>query len=321
MTSFSDVTAEREDSARLAEAQRRFQLAFDQRPDRRERGLPRGEELLQVNRALCRDHRLLRGGDAGHHLPGAELPERPRGANRAAAQAGLGGVPAYQMEKSVPAREQLRGVGAACPSHSCATRTTSRSTSWAEILDVTDRRRLERELRHQAEHDDLTQAPQQRSRSTAVWVDELARERRYGGESCLLMIDLDRFKEINDTIGHGAGDDVLRAVAGTISERIRDTDVAARLGGDEFAVLLPGADRQGGEILAIEHVVQAIRELRVPVGATEPAAVTASVEHHLRLGAARGPRRGRPAGRFQARDVQRQADPAGERYAVHQGAR
>ena len=68
----------------------------------------------------------------------------------------------------------------------------------------------------------------------------------------------------------------MASVADTISERIRDTDVAARLGGDEFAILLPNTDRQGGEILAID-LVQAIRELRVEVGSDEPAGVTASV--------------------------------------------
>ena len=99
-----------------------------------------------------------------------------------------------------------------------------------QILDVTERRRLERELRHQAEHDNLTGLFNRRAFGAHL-ARELAKERRYGGESSLLMIDLDGFKEINDTIGHAAGDEVLRGVAQVIAERIRDTDIAARLGG------------------------------------------------------------------------------------------
>jgi diguanylate cyclase (GGDEF)-like protein len=105
---------------------------------------------------------------------------------------------------------------------------------------------------------------------------QLSRERRYGGESSLLMIDLDGFKEVNDTLGHGAGDLVLEAVAGLLSERVRDTDIVARLGGDEFAVLLPSTPREGAEVLALD-VVHGVRELAVDVGGGHEASVTASV--------------------------------------------
>jgi diguanylate cyclase (GGDEF)-like protein len=101
---------------------------------------------------------------------------------------------------------------------------------------------------------------------------QLARERRYGGECSLLLIDLDGFKEVNDTLGHAVGDLVLEAVANVLRERTRDPDLAARLGGDEFAVLLPSTDRRGAEVLALD-LVQAIRELEVEAGAS----VTASV--------------------------------------------
>jgi GGDEF domain-containing protein len=109
----------------------------------------------------------------------------------------------------------------------------------AQILDVTDRRRLERQLRHQAEHDALTGLANRRVFAAELG-RQLARERRYGGESSLLMVDLDGFKEINDTLGHAAGDLVLQAIGYLLAGRVRDTDLVARLGGDEFAVLLPG---------------------------------------------------------------------------------
>jgi diguanylate cyclase (GGDEF)-like protein len=105
---------------------------------------------------------------------------------------------------------------------------------------------------------------------------QLARERRYGGHSSLLMVDLDGFKEINDEFGHAAGDLMLQAVAYALKARLRDTDVVARLGGDEFAALLPETPREGAEVLAID-IVQTVRELTVDVGEGRLARVTASV--------------------------------------------
>jgi diguanylate cyclase (GGDEF)-like protein len=104
---------------------------------------------------------------------------------------------------------------------------------------------------------------------------QLARERRYGGDSALLMLDLDGFKEVNDTLGHAVGDIVLQAVADVLRERVRETDLVARLGGDEFAILLPSTSREGAEVLAVD-VIHTIRELEL-AGTGQRAGVTASV--------------------------------------------
>jgi len=94
------------------------------------------------------------------------------------------------------------------------------------------------ELQRQASHDPLT-GLKNRRRFEEDLRTELARSHRDGREGALLMLDLDNFKRVNDTLGHPAGDRVISEIAGVLRGRMRETDVVARLGGDEFAVVLP----------------------------------------------------------------------------------
>jgi diguanylate cyclase (GGDEF)-like protein/PAS domain S-box-containing protein len=115
-------------------------------------------------------------------------------------------------------------------------------------IDVTERRRLERRLRHLADHDDLTGLINRR-RFQEELQRHLAEGRRYGLTGALLVLDLDGFKEVNDSHGHSAGDRVLCAVADALRTRLRASDVVARLGGDEFAVLLPRETPEEAELV------------------------------------------------------------------------
>jgi diguanylate cyclase (GGDEF)-like protein/PAS domain S-box-containing protein len=105
------------------------------------------------------------------------------------------------------------------------------------VQDVTERNRLEHQLRYRAFHDSLTQLA-----NRALFADRvdhaLARQTREGRSIAVIVLDLDGFKTINDSLGHTAGDQLLVAAAQRLSNQLRPGDTAARLGGDEFAILL-----------------------------------------------------------------------------------
>lgn len=93
---------------------------------------------------------------------------------------------------------------------------------------------------HDATHDALTGLQNRRSFDDFLEA-EIARQRRYGSHFSLLLVDLDRFKELNDERGHNAGDNALRLAAKALKRSTRDSDIVARFGGDEFAILLPNS--------------------------------------------------------------------------------
>jgi len=103
--------------------------------------------------------------------------------------------------------------------------------------DVTARMDAEEQLRQAAVHDALTGLPNRNSLAARL-EHAIMRVNRSGDRLALLFIDLDRFKKVNDTLGHAAGDEVLRQVAARIRACVREVDTVARLGGDEFVVLL-----------------------------------------------------------------------------------
>ncbi|OPZ00889.1 diguanylate cyclase [Bradyrhizobium sacchari] len=119
----------------------------------------------------------------------------------------------------------------------CVTRQPMAGGGWvATHLDVTEQRRSEAKITHMAQHDALTDLPNRvllRERMEHA----IAVTRNGGVDLAVLMLDLDRFKEVNDTLGHPAGDSLLRAVSARLRECVTDTALIARLGGDEFAVI------------------------------------------------------------------------------------
>ncbi|HKK08305.1 MAG TPA: EAL domain-containing protein, partial [Gemmatimonadota bacterium] len=131
------------------------------------------------------------------------------------------------------------------------------------IRDVSERKLFEEELERRALHDPLTGLP-----NRTLFFDRLeqavARTRRGGDRIAVAFLDLDRFKAVNDSLGHSAGDHVLAEVARRLQGAVRASDTVARMGGDEFTVLLEGLE---DEEEAVEAAARIGRSLHVPVAA------------------------------------------------------
>ncbi|GAA2015660.1 diguanylate cyclase [Nakamurella flavida] len=263
-----DVTQIRAREAELRRARDRFGQLFDDTPHGM---LLIGTDgcISQVNAAMARligwEREELLGRHA-HDTPfAATHPEPPRLADMLAGRL-----------REITVQRTIR-VGRGEAVHLAITAVPLMVDDRVESLlvtavDVTEATRHELQLLHFAEHDPLTGLANRR-KFDAELAAHLRRCATTGPRGALLLLDLDRFKRVNDTLGHQAGDELIIAVAEILSTRIRGTDVVARQGGDEFAVLLPRSDRDGAVTVAAD-LVQLIREhsrdARLP-------AVTASV--------------------------------------------
>lgn len=130
------------------------------------------------------------------------------------------------------------------------------------IHDVTEQKRLKNELEYAASRDHLT-GLWNRRQFLRLLENAHGQKRRHDLDYCLMLLDSDNFKTINDQCGHGSGDEVLVLLAKTFEARVRETDAVCRWGGDEFVVLLPQTDLENAARLA-ECLRTAIEQIRVP---------------------------------------------------------
>jgi diguanylate cyclase (GGDEF)-like protein len=124
--------------------------------------------------------------------------------------------------------------------------------------DITERRRAEKQIAHLAHYDALTDLPN-RVLFREQLQQELERTKR-GEQLAVLYIDIDEFKSVNDSLGHPAGDELLKAVASRLRSCLRETDSVARLGGDEFAIVQTGIKQPSDVVKLVTRIYQAIRE-------------------------------------------------------------
>jgi diguanylate cyclase (GGDEF)-like protein len=184
----------------------------------------------------------------------------------------LGGRPFPADGGEIELRYAGAGAGAwGLWHHSLLTGRDGRPEAWiSHCIDVSKRKFAEAELSWQANHDALTGLP-----NRELFLERLSGSLGSEGRVAVLLVDLDDFKVVNDSLGHGAGDRLLSGVAERLCRVLRPGDVIARFGGDEFTVLLPGITNEAYALGVSRRLADALREPLVLDG--ERRYVTASI--------------------------------------------
>jgi diguanylate cyclase (GGDEF)-like protein/PAS domain S-box-containing protein len=244
-----DVSARRRADQAAQHPREHLELVFDQAPIGMGL-LDQDGRWVLVNHALCDIT-----GYTSTELIGSRFHDiaHPQDADNDVAQRRQllsGEIPAYQAEK-----RYFNAAGESMSALLAISLVRDRDGAplhfIVQLQDISERKRLEERLRHLADHDPLTGLRNRRLFEADLEL-QVGRCQRYGESAALLVIDLDGFKQVNDRHGHGVGDEALRALARTLTRRLRTTDLLARLGGDEFAVLLPHIDRPRTERVAAD---------------------------------------------------------------------
>ncbi len=242
-----DVTARKQAEAALREAEELFRRVFDEAPI--------GMALLDLERRFVGVNDALCGisGYSREQLEATDIGAITHPDDLDTSQQELADLLAGRVEGCLS--EQRFVHTARAPVWVAVHTTVLRDGDGrprrlvAQIQDVTDRRSSQERLVYLADHDPLTGLLNRRSFESALDAHR-GRTARYGGGGAAIMLDLDHFKFINDTLGHHAGDEAIVRTAHVLASRLRKTDVLARLGGDEFAVLLPTADAAKARLVA-----------------------------------------------------------------------
>jgi len=158
------------------------------------------------------------------------------------------------MSAEIPVYERTRPNGVTLEVHAMA---LPDGGIVRTFTDVSERKRKELQINHMARHDQLTGLANRALFSERL-ESALSRLRRQREGFAVLYLDLDRFKSVNDAHGHAVGDALLRAVAGRLSESVRETDTVARLGGDEFAVLLSAAAGENDAEVLANRIIKSV---------------------------------------------------------------
>lgn len=155
----------------------------------------------------------------------------------------------------------LRKDGSEFPAEVNISKTTVAGTATftAILRDISERKRTEQQLDHLAHHDELTGLPNRRLLRARL-EQAIQSASRHGNLLAVLLLDLDRFKAVNDSLGHDVGDALLRHVAGRMVSCVRAIDTVARMGGDEFAILLTDIRQPEDMVQVSRKILKAIEE-------------------------------------------------------------
>lgn len=232
IATFVDVTERREIEKALHESRTRLQTIIETSP-----------ECIQI---VDQDGKLIDINSAG--LAMLEIDSREKIAVRSIINFI---VPEYrdnfkQLHQRVIAGEALqmefeivgfKGTRRWLETHSVPMPDNGKTVRLSVTRDITERKQAEQKIKQLAYYDSLTHLPN-RSKLLERLTYSIQLSHREGKRFSVFMMDLDKFKRVNDTLGHAAGDDLLKQVALRISKRLRDSDMVARLGGDEFVIVL-----------------------------------------------------------------------------------
>ncbi|MDQ1368246.1 MAG: hypothetical protein QOF20_599 [Acidimicrobiaceae bacterium] len=272
-SSARDVTLRRDANLALEGSERRWRVAFDSAP------VPMAEVdldggYLKVNNALCE---LF-----GYHeedLVGASVRSICHGDEADEIGTLIKAMVAGEINHVSVERRFMHANGLAiwvavsvAPVVGEGGRVSHMLTHY---LDITTRKHLELELENLVDHDPLTGLLNRRGFETEL-DRHVAQVARYGPVGALLVVDLDHFKQVNDTLGHLAGDELIASVADIFRATVRDTDIVARMGGDEFAVILPHASVDEAQIVAAK-IVRSVRQHGTDLRGLDARHATASV--------------------------------------------
>jgi diguanylate cyclase (GGDEF)-like protein/PAS domain S-box-containing protein len=257
VSAFRDVTESLARERSLAEAEERFRSIFSMAPIGM--GIVRNGYVIQANQAWADIVGRSPAQLEGRRVDDFTVPGDPA-TLEASGFLGEGARSSYRVEKRYLHAE---GHAVWVQVDLSAVRHANGSIRYVivQVQDIAERRRHQQQLEHIANHDALTGLLNRRGFQQAL-EDHVRHASRYGPDGAMLMLDLDHFKYVNDTLGHKVGDELIVKAASLLAERLRESDIVARIGGDEFAILLPHGDREAATTLAAA-LLSALREWRL----------------------------------------------------------
>ena len=272
-----DVTERRAAERAAREAEERFRTAFEHSPvgvalvdvSSGKRG-----RYLEVNRAICEISGYSEDELLGTSRQAITHPEDAATEQDLFEQLMAGEISSYAVENRTM-RPDGEWIWTAVNTSLVRDGDGNPLYAVLQVQDVSDRKRFEGQLQYLADHDPLTGLFNRR-RFEAELQRQVAFNSRYGPTGAVLVLDLDHFKYVNDTLGHAIGDELIGRVGSLLRDRLRETDVVARLGGDEFAILLPSADEEQARRVG-DDLVAAIRTQSVVMSGERSLRVTACV--------------------------------------------